>query len=187
MANFNVSNSSQLMSALSSAKAGDTILLADGNYGNVDLSEYQFNDYVTITSANGDKGAIFDEIELEDASYLRFDNISVESGGARAGIWVADSHHIEILNSEISGPVSYPVSGVGFGIEVRDGSHNIKIAYNDIHHVKNGMVNFGTEDFEIIGNNVNHVGADAFKFAGVDGGLIKNNMGPTEFHPTGIQ
>ncbi|MEL6919567.1 MAG: right-handed parallel beta-helix repeat-containing protein [Pseudomonadota bacterium] len=184
MATINVANSSELMSALSSANAGDTILLASGNYGDVDFEGIKFNDYVTIASADGAKGAVFEDIDIENTSYLRLDGIHVDSGGGRSGIWISDSDHIDILNSEINGPedAPYPIDDLNFGIEVRDGSHDIRIEGNDVHHVLNGIANFGTRDFEIVENNVNLIGADAYKFAGVKHGLIKNNTGPTEFH-----
>lgn len=186
MSEINVSNSAQLKSALSAAKAGDTIVLESGNYGEVDLKGYDFKDYVTLKSADSQDRAVFDDIQIEDSSYLRLDDIHVDSNGARAGIWISSSHHIDVINSEVNGPIrnSPPIDKVGFGIEVREGSHHINLEGNYVHHVLNGIVNFGTDDFELVGNTVNYVGADAYKFAGVDGGLIKNNFGPTHFYPT---
>lgn len=184
MATINVANASQLMSALSSANAGDTILLASGNYGNVDLKGIDFSDYVTIASADGAQGATFKGIDVEDSSYLRFDGIHVASSGGRAGIWISGSNHIDILNSEINGPVGEPnpIDELTFGIEARDGSHHINIENNYVHHAVNGITHFGTRDFEIVENIIDYVGADALKFARVDSGLIKNNTGPTHFY-----
>ncbi|WP_172300483.1 LamG-like jellyroll fold domain-containing protein [Pseudoruegeria sp. HB172150] len=185
MANITVSNSAELKSALSSAKAGDTILLESGNYGDVDLENLNFSDYVTITSADGANGAVFDSLTVVDSSYLRIDGVHVDSDSGRAGIWVSGSDHLEIVNSEINGPLddAGAMDELRFGIEVRDGSHDIVIENNYVHHAMNGIANFGTSDFEIIGNNVNYIGSDAFKFAGVENGLIKNNIGPTHFYP----
>ena len=62
MATTHVSSASELKAALASAKGGDTILLESGSYGWVTLKEFQFNDYVTIKSADGNGGAGFPHI-----------------------------------------------------------------------------------------------------------------------------
>ena len=59
MATITVSNAAQLSAALSSAHAGDTILLAGGNYGDFSISNLSFSSQVTIESADPTNPAVF--------------------------------------------------------------------------------------------------------------------------------
>ena len=51
MATITVGTSAQLAQALSEVSSGDTIVLADGNYGNMTIAT-DFPSNVTITAAN---------------------------------------------------------------------------------------------------------------------------------------
>ena len=52
MPTFNAANAAQLIQAVASAKGGDVIVLAGGDYGDVMLNDARFFSDVTIRSAN---------------------------------------------------------------------------------------------------------------------------------------
>jgi hypothetical protein len=59
MSIINVSSAAGLMSALTNARGGETIVLASGNYGDLNLSSRTFASAVTIKSADpGDPAKI---------------------------------------------------------------------------------------------------------------------------------
>lgn len=78
MATLRVKNQSELLSALKTATGGDTILLADGDYGEVTLKN-TYKSAVTIKAEHEGK-ASFDKISLTGASNLTFDGLHLDEG-----------------------------------------------------------------------------------------------------------
>ena len=76
MATINVSNSSQLSSALSAASGGDTIILANGSYGDLTISQ-DYAGKVTLQAAN-DLGASFGKVKIS-GSNVTLDGVSINS------------------------------------------------------------------------------------------------------------
>ena len=77
MATIRVTNQTQLLSALKTAAGGDTILLANGNYGDVTLTN-QFSSAVTI-KAEHPQGATFTSVSLSKASNMAFDGLKLST------------------------------------------------------------------------------------------------------------
>ena len=77
MATYNVSNSTQLKSALSKASGGNTVKLAGGSYGSLTLSK-KFGGNVTITS---DGNAKFSGMTLKSAGNVTINNVAFDGGG----------------------------------------------------------------------------------------------------------
>ncbi|HEU0221893.1 MAG TPA: Ig-like domain-containing protein [Paracoccaceae bacterium] len=162
MANFNVSTQSQLQSALSSANGGDTIVLANGSYGELILSK-DYSSFVTIKAANP-KGAEFSGVTFSGASNIRLDGVKVKA----KTLSVLDfSHHISIENSEISGNGQ-------FGLRAKDVSE-LTFKNNYVHDVQFGVAFFGVKGLTVTGNTVDHTESDGYKYGGVSDFLIENN------------
>ena len=68
-----VSGAAELTTALQNATGGETIVLANGNYGSLTL-EKNYTSYVTIQSANP-LGAFFNGIGLHNVTYVIFDGV----------------------------------------------------------------------------------------------------------------
>ena len=90
MAVFNVAGSTQLLTALSNARAGDTISLSSGNYGALKLNGLvqKFAKYageVTITSADSKKPAVFTSLDLDNVTNLTFDGVKFDAVAGSAG------------------------------------------------------------------------------------------------------
>ncbi|MEM9197491.1 MAG: LamG domain-containing protein [Pseudomonadota bacterium] len=191
MANtYTVAGASQLSSALQSARAGDTILLEPGRYGDLDLSGVQFNNYVTLRSANPNNEAKFETIRMHDTSYIRIDDVHVDypsfGGNGTRVVNIDDgSHHIEILNSEINardGNGNYNNYNV-FGISVRNSSH-ITVENNYIHDAQNGFAAFSSSHVVFTENYIDHIGADHMKGGGLTHFEYSNNTGGKNLFPS---
>jgi VCBS repeat-containing protein len=76
-----VSNVSQLMSALQSAHAGDTIKLAAGTYSGVQLNNLNFSSAVTITSADTSHPAVLSGLGMSSSSGINFDHVGMTMVG----------------------------------------------------------------------------------------------------------
>lgn len=177
-----VSNATELTNALNNATGGETILLQNGNYGRL-LLEKEYSDYVTIRSANGNRGAVLGNITIDGSSHVRIDNVEVAGGGGQAVYIINGSEYIDILNSDIHGPLMdrnnpnyVQLHRMQFVIRSY-GPRHIRIEGNDVHDANNGPTTFGGSDITIRNNNCDYVASDCFKFAGVSDVLFENNVG----------
>jgi len=187
---INVTSSAQLNAALSSANGGETIRLADGDYGQLELENRNFSDYVTITSANGNLGGKFGNIEFNNSSYVRLDNLKIVVNG-REGVGIFEgSHHIDVLNSEIHGSTlfdrsnpSYEQVQTLYAINTGGNVHNILIENINAHDIKSSAYLFNSiTDSVVRENTCDWVAADCYKLANVDGMLFENNSGSRNVH-----
>lgn len=105
MTTINVSGQSELVAALRTASAGDTLSLAGGNYGSVTLAKYASGGDITITSASDTDQAVFSKIKGKDLDGLTIDNVKFEGiGGAGAGVGltISNSTDVKVVNSDFS-------------------------------------------------------------------------------------
>ena len=191
MPTLSVSNSTQLRSALSAAKPGDTILLASGNYGSFAFNDLKYSGYVTVRSADPGRPATFTDIDVHNSSYLRIDRVHVSnptSGSAASKVVDIDrgSHHVEFLNSEVNGTggggSNYANYQGHYGIYTGSAS-NVRVQGNHVHDVKNGIVSIGTTNLQHVGNRIDYIGNDSFKLAGIRNVLIEDNTGASHVYP----
>ena len=140
---------------------------------------------VTVKSADADKPAVFNTVDVDNSSYLRIDGIHAAntSNGTSTSriVSIDDSDHIEFLNSEVNGPVDSNYTG-HYGIYANNNS-NIVLSGNYIHDVKVGMVMYPNKNLEVSENYIDHTGSDGMKFIGVNDFLIENNQHGGNFHP----
>ena len=107
MSTIKVANASQLNTALHRVHAGDTIELAGGNYGRLELKGVHFSDEVTITSASDSKPAVFAYMHATNVSNVTFDGVdfvtSAASGDGGKPFVVNQSDDITIRNAIFDG------------------------------------------------------------------------------------
>jgi parallel beta-helix repeat protein len=177
MTTITVDDRGELLSALASASGGDTILLRDGNYGSVTVSE-DYSSMVTVR-AEDPLGAAMTGLTLSGATNVRFDGIKVDSGtnggpGGRIVAVVNGSESVEIVNSEVTGKEDGVYTGHR-GIYVNKAS-NVTLRNNDVHDVDVGIVVFGADGITVAGNSVDYYANDAMKFSGITNGTIEENI-----------
>lgn len=179
-----VANAAALAAALDTARDGDTIQLADGQYGAVEIRARRFRAPVTLRAANAGAAA-FESLSITDSGFLRFEGLHVQHpGNGQAGskiVALKDSEHIEIIGCEINGRVDAVFDG-HFGIHVLRGTA-LRFEGNFVHDVKHGIAVFGGRGVAVIGNRLEDIGEDSFKFAAVTGVLVANNTGPARMFP----
>ena len=158
MTTFTVNSAGELYTALNSAAAGDTISLGAGNYGQLNLSNYQFSDYITIASANGGSNVVIEGVDLNNSSHIRFDDVTFDN---TYRIQIRSSDHIEIKNSEINRPID-----IGY-------SDSITIQDSNIYQMS--IVKENNSNIKFIGNYLDVASSDAMQVTNVTGMLIENN------------
>ena len=96
MAYFYVSSSADLQSALSQAKGGDTIELAGGDYGALNIRS-SFTSPLTIVSADNNDPASFSSMSISNSSNITLDSIDFDYT-FRSGDTVNVSQRLSDLN-----------------------------------------------------------------------------------------
>jgi hypothetical protein len=137
---WNVSTSAELVSALAAAQPLDEIVLADGNYGDLNIGGRQYADYVTI---RGGHAAVFTGAwnpPTTSAAFVRLDGFTLDGGLQLSGLSGAVTHHIEVLNLAIGPVVGNDVMQIMGGVhdvliqgcKVRDSISTDPLAHPDL-------------------------------------------------------
>jgi len=180
-----VNGPTELAAALASAVSGDTLTLAAGSYGALNLTK-TFTSYVTIAAANPASPPVFTGISLTNCNYIKFDGVHVSAtsnGGSSSKVFNATGcNHIQFTNGEVNGLVDSDYAGwYGFYM-----SNCTDTTFSDsyLHDVANGVVGFGVTGMTITGNLIDYIGTDCFKFGGVHTVLIEDNTVGGHNYPT---
>ncbi|WP_395543696.1 LamG-like jellyroll fold domain-containing protein [Neotabrizicola sp. sgz301269] len=159
MATIRVTTQAELLSALKTATGGDTLLLADGDYGQITLKN-TFGSPVTIKAEN-DQGASFTKISLSGASNLSFDGLHLD-GGFNASNYTSN---ISLTNIDSDNLLYFRnVSNLAVdNVTAKGGQFSILLNSVQNFSVTNSTFGGVTEDvMRITGNSYN--------------GLIENNV-----------
>ena len=179
-----VSDAAGLSAALAGATGGETILLADGDYGAMTLSG-QFGTAVTIR-AETPLGARFTGLSIASSSGMVLDGLLLDYVAAPGApsfnnrFNITDSSGITLRNSLLDGdrmddPTDpghgYPT---GRGLRVT-GSDSVVIEDNTIRGFWKAL-NIGTStDVVVRGNDIHDIRSDGINLSAVDTVLIENN------------
>lgn len=144
-----VSSIQQLLTALSSAHAGDVIAVDAGVYDAVSLNNFNFTSAVTITSMDSAHHAVFSNLDIEGSSGLTFDHVDLTTATGTA-VTMGNSHGITFSNDTISGSAT----GVGNAMMLRY-DDSVSITGSDVGHFGTG-INVLTDSNFTIANNVFH-------------------------------
>lgn len=186
MAIFNVSNQSQLMSALQSASGGDEIRLASGDYGDLNLDDVSFNSAVTITSANDNNPASFSGMDLDNVNNLSFDNVVFDyTFNKTDALWgthfsIDNSSNIDIGNSVFSGDLAQGLGknddgfGYGRGLIVSNSS-DITVSESEFFNWWKAASFIESQNIEFTENEIHSIRSDGLNFREVKDVLVEGN------------
>lgn len=170
-----------LLAALRVVKGGETILLADGDYGSLNLINRQkgqlldYDDTVTIAALNPGK-ATFNNLQITGANNLTFDGIDVEG---TFKIW-SKSTDIGVKNSTIT------------NLSVRD-STNVDIAGNTLGGGDFALTLLSSAGVTVKNNYIHDVRVDLVRVTGnshdvlIENNLIADTVAKAPTHPDLIQ
>ena len=175
MVTIKVQNQADLLAALKVAKGGDTILLANGNYGAVTLT-HDFASKVTLKAVT-EGGAIFDTVKLSGVTNLALDgitsnkNLAIEMG----------SKNVTVLNTDVKGGIyARDVNGLKIdNVETSGGQFGV--LFNSVQNfsLTNSHIHDSVEDLmRITGNSYNGT---------IENNVVANTTGGKPLHPDIIQ
>jgi len=141
MTTFNVSNASQLNSALREAGSGDRIVLDSGNYGSLSLNG---DKGITLASSSGGNPAVFSRVVMENVSDITMQGLKFSGGGDGMGLKVFKASDVTVENSEFSG---YRRGAYFSRID------GLKVTGNDFERMDMDSAAFGGVSDVLIANN----------------------------------
>lgn len=190
---INVKSATELYETLSTLKGGETILLAAGEYGNLEIKgstnqRYHFDVPITITSASNlpEQQAIFTGLLLNNVEGVNIDGVTFKyDADAGAAInekpaIIRNSENISIKESTFIGDQASGVDSLtdgyatGVGLHVTD-STSISISSNDFSQFYRGATFWRTDNLLVNGNHLHAMRSDGFNFADVDNVIIEGN------------
>lgn len=181
MTTFRVSNQSQLNSALSNVKDGDTVLLARGTYSSLDMktdrrTDHDFDRRVTIASEDPKNPAKINEVNLTSVSKVEFKDLvfDYESGkSSNKPFFVQYSSDVIFNNIDFDGLVRNGY-GSGLGLRVKE-SDNITVKNSEFSDFQNALSFSKVDQVNLTGNLVRNMSNDGFTFGGINGMVIEDN------------
>ncbi|GAO38655.1 hypothetical protein SCH01S_17_00090 [Sphingomonas changbaiensis NBRC 104936] len=183
---FNVSNSTQLQSALGSATGGDTIVLADGDYGKVNVYTRNYASTVTIEAATPG-GAHLDGLFVANATNISFAGLDVGRAlGATEPDYtqlssVSNSSNITMSHITVHGSLDNDPANDGMGMMVRNVA-GFSISDSTFGDLYRGIVLQNNTNATVQNNTIKTIRSDGIISIANDGITIAgNHIG--EFHP----
>lgn len=193
--NIFVSTTDELTNALQQATGGETILLAPGDYGTLELEGVSFAEAVTITSADPQDRAVFSgQIVLDGVDNLTFEGLDVVGaevlGFAIERVLVENSTGIRLADMAVEGAI--PTEGadpndpattgnsvmVGIpaerAITVRN-SADVEIDQTEITNVWKGVSIFASSDVSVTRSEFHDIRSDGINLAGSKNVVVENN------------
>jgi parallel beta-helix repeat protein len=187
MAVIVVSNTSQLNTAMASARGGDTVVLKGGNYGNFSLtSKANFTAPVKIVSESDTNPAVFTGLVMRGVNNLKLEGVKFDyTSKSTDPLWqtpfaVFDSKNVSISRSTFDGDNSKgsnPLDagfGTGRGLYVT-GSTGVDIANNKFSNFYRGVVLTKSKDVAVSGNEMTEMSSDGINLSEVTNIVVQGN------------
>lgn len=198
MAIYNVSNSSQLQSALGKAIGGDRIVLASGNYGDVRISNRNYASNVTLDASSLDNRAHFDGLFVSNSKNLTFSGLDLGRGikSGEVAEWkqlnsVYRSTNITFDNVEFHGSEDNNPKNDGVGIVATE-VNGFRIENSDFSELFRGVSVQRSSNVSIASNKFENLRSDGVTVAStvgitIDGNTFQDFRPKVGDHADGIQ
>ena len=161
MADILCATAAELTAALGVAKAGDRILLAGGNYSNVQLKNFAFDGTVTIASRDPGNPATLTGLTVTNSQNLSFQNLHLDFSSPWT-VWnaqIVGSKNIEFSGMNIHGSLNNNPGDDQSGILVKDSS-NVRITGSEFQQLDHGISLSNNTGITIDNNRMHDIRAD---------------------------
>ena len=139
------------------------------NCTNIQISDCQTNN--TVSSGIG----------VWDCSAVIIEKNKIQkacNGGGQESITLVNTNNSEVRYNEVSNNIGGTLGGEG--IDIKQGSHHVKVHHNSIHHMNNRVglyidaYDAYTHDIDVFNNRVHNCSESGIAIASEGGGLLKN-------------
>lgn len=174
-----VSNGTQLKIAATSAKAGDTILLAAGSYGDFSFSAIKPTGTVTIKPVSEDAQVIFRTMSFTNSANLLVEDIDISRplvngvGLNTPMLRVNSSTNISLVGFDVAGSLDGNAHNDGHGLSIVS-SNRISILDGHFQQVDTAAIIARVQDVIFAGNTITAV-REGVNISNTQGGLFDRN------------
>jgi Right handed beta helix region len=190
MTDIRVTSNATLKTALTAAKAGDRILLAAGNYGDVAIKGLNFASDITIMSASATNAAKINILSVTDSSHIKFQGLEIgrplltgEPEWTRYAS-VKNGTNITFNSVYFHGSLDGNSANDGQGLNVT-ASKFVTIQNSRFEQLTRGVVFADSSDLTLKGNSFRNLRSDGADFAAVQRVTIDANTF-RDFKPVGL-
>jgi hypothetical protein len=180
MAIYNVSNATQLQSALTSAVGGDKILLAAGNYSSVSINGRNYASNVTVQVQSFQNPAHFDGLFVQNSKNLTFSGLdlgrSLASGEAEFTQlnWIKNSSNIKLSGVTVHGSLDNNPQNDGLGLVLTNVT-GFNINNSKFTELYRGVATQQSANVTIQSSEFKTIRSDGLVNTAVDGIYIEGN------------
>jgi hypothetical protein len=175
-----VKTAAELKKALSSVKAGQTILLDGKNFGPLSLRNYNFTQPITLQGVTRDgQVPVIENLNVRDSAGLTFRNIKFQRDVGK--VWetlafVVSSQNIIFDRAVFSGVVSVHEGGEGIGLRVHNAS-NVSVLNSTFRNLYIGSTYGTSSAISVTRNNFSHIRKDGLNFSdGIQNLSVSQNV-----------
>lgn len=186
-----VSTQKELIAALGQATGGETILLASGDYGDLQLAartkiNLTYSSEVTIAAANPQAPPVFTGLDLRGVTNLSFEGVTFDYTFAEGHplylrpFKATGCTNIEFNNCTFDGDIARGTGtssdgyATGFGLGI-GGSTGVTVEGCEFFNFYRGLVIGGSNDVSVVGNDLHDLRMDGMNFSSVQRVLIEDN------------
>ncbi|WP_293679433.1 right-handed parallel beta-helix repeat-containing protein [uncultured Phenylobacterium sp.] len=171
-----VSTSAALVSALGTARSGDTILLKSGLYSPISLANLNFSSSVTIASEAGGVAAKLAGLKISNCSGLAFRDLEfvVNPAGGTNQFLVSGSQNIHLSGLDVHGTLDGNPQNDAAGLELKYSS-NITITDSEFHELYYALGHRDISGLTVIDNTFHNLRMDGIRGAGTSNLEIASN------------
>lgn len=203
-ANYNVSNSNQLLNTMRMAKGGDVINLAGGTYSNLIVRHSDRNPLkysssgVIIRSANSQNPAIFNRLEVIGIQNATFQDIRFIYSATRSGLSskmkpfrLESGKNVTYKNISFEGYNNNDGIGQGYGFSFKT-SDNVRLENCSFDKLYYGLQLLTSTNVALVNNRFTNIGWDAIQIGTtqnllIDSNYIQMKTVPNQLHKDMIQ
>lgn len=173
-----VSTAAQLAAAARTAKGGDTILLAPGNYGDVRLDNLNPKGTITVKSANPDNDAVLRTLTMMNAHNVVIQDIDISRPMTASenrnnyAVNVGRSSNLTFVGIDVSGSMNN---------DARDDGHGMSLTGSRLSILDSTFTQLGfavvvaATDYVFAGNTMTQV-REGMQMRATKGALVANNI-----------
>jgi parallel beta-helix repeat protein len=164
-----------LSAMIANAQAGETVLLASGDYGALNIRGKSFAEPGITIQPQPDAKVTFTTIGIDQSNGITIKQVDVDINGAKFGVIVGDSSRITLAGLRIHAPTL-----TSNAMRLRE-SKNVTVSDCDIHNVGTGINLSNSEHVEISRNTFSDIQLDAIRGVASYAEIVGNRA--SSFHP----
>lgn len=176
---YPVTTREQLVAAVTKAKGGDVIVLAEGDYGLLQFNNAQFETDVTIRSKDPERPARIAGLRMQGPRNVVFEDIEFTRARGNDPAWakiieVNGGYNFTIRGGFVHGALNGSPADDINGILLRN-IQRVTVAGVTFRELNNALIVGDSTDVVIDGNSFSYMAADGIDIPGVNRAKITNN------------